>query len=194
MRQIYSLIAAAALGTVAVGLRAEPAAAGCSIFNRRPCVPTFCSVYQRRPCTPCYELWIGQDLRLTITSTDAGAAEPRVDEDSERPEQKLKSIRDMFAALRACWIPPAEDQARSRMRMSVRFAFKRNGEIIAAPRVTYASPNAPPEVSDTYHQAIMAALERYTPLPLSEGLGGAIAGRPIAIRFVEDRTLRNEDR
>jgi hypothetical protein len=194
MRTMYGVIAAAVLGAAAVGLGAEPAAAVCSVFRRHPCVPTFCSGYQRRPCIPYYELWISQDLRLTITSADAGAAEPPAGEDSERSEHKLKSIRDMFAALRGCWIPPAEDQARSGMQMSVRFAFKRNGEIIAPPRVTYTSPNAPSEVRETYHHAIMAALERCSPLPLSEGLGGAIAGRPMAIRFVDDRTLRDRQR
>ena len=31
------------------------------------------------------------------------------------------------------------------------------------------------------------ALERCTPLHFSEGLGNAVAGRPIAIRFVDNR-------
>jgi hypothetical protein len=35
--------------------------------------------------------------------------------------------------------------------------------------------------------AITAALERCTPLPFTDGLGGAVAGRPIAIRFVDNR-------
>jgi hypothetical protein len=93
----------------------------------------------------------------------------------------------MFDALRACWIPPAKDEARAGMQMSVRFAFRRSGEIIATPRVTYVSPGAPPEARETYLYAINAALERCTPLPFSQGLGGAVAGRPIAIRFVDNR-------
>ena len=74
------------------------------------------------------------------------------------------------------------------MQMSVRFSFKRTGEIIGTPRVTYASPDAPREARDTYHNAVTASLERCTPMPFSRGLGGAIAGRPIAIRFVDNRT------
>jgi hypothetical protein len=42
-------------------------------------------------------------------------------------------------------------------------------------------------VRDSYHHAIIAALERCTPLPFTTELGGAIAGRPIAIRFVDNR-------
>ena len=93
----------------------------------------------------------------------------------------------MFDALRACWVPPREGRGPPGMQMSVRFAFKRSGEIIATPRVTYVSPGAPPETRDVYLHAISAALERCTPLHFSEGLGGAVAGRPIAIRFVDNR-------
>jgi hypothetical protein len=62
--------------------------------------------------------------------------------------------------------------------------------LIAAPRVTFASPDAPPAARDTYHDAIVAALERCTPLPFTRGLGAAVAGRPVAIRFVDDRTTQ----
>lgn len=76
------------------------------------------------------------------------------------------------------------------MQMSVRFALKRSGEVIAAPRVTYTTPDAPPEVRALYRKAIAAALERCTPMAFSTGLGGAVAGRPIAIRFVDNRTVK----
>ena len=76
--------------------------------------------------------------------------------------------------------------------MSVRFAFKRSGEVLAEPRVTYTSPDAPPDMRAVYRRAIAAALERCTPLPFSSGLAGAVAGRPIAIRFVDNRTLEGQ--
>jgi len=69
----------------------------------------------------------------------------------------------------------------------VRFAFRRSGEIIATPRVTYATPGIPPQTRETYLHAITAALERCTPLRFTAGLGRAVAGRPIAIRFVDNR-------
>jgi hypothetical protein len=75
------------------------------------------------------------------------------------------------------------------MQMSVRFAFKRSGEIIAPPRVTYATPDIRAETRETYLHSITATLERCTPLHFSAGLGGAVAGRPIAIRFVDNRDL-----
>jgi hypothetical protein len=36
---------------------------------------------------------------------------------------------------------------------------------------------------------VNAALARCTPLHFSDGMAGAVAGRPIAIRFVDNRTI-----
>jgi hypothetical protein len=97
----------------------------------------------------------------------------------------------MYAALRACWVPPPKDSARHGMEYTVRFAFKRDGEIMAPPFVTYASHDAPANVRDIYRNAVNAALARCTPLHFSVGMSGALAGRPIPVRFVDDRTINN---
>ena len=57
----------------------------------------------------------------------------------QKPDHDLDTIGDLFAALRSCWSPPPADAAREGMQMSVRFSFKRSGEIIAAPRLTFAT-------------------------------------------------------
>jgi hypothetical protein len=203
MRMVHAF-AAAALGAASM-LEAAPVSAGCSVFDRRPCFPTVCSVFRHRPCIPDFDPPIGQDLRLTIESPPTAAAstgaqdyaqdhgqDPSDDHAGDSAEHKLDTILDMFAALRACWVPPPEAEARPGMQMSVRLSFKRSGEIIGTPRVTYTTPDTSPEVRDIYHKAIMAALERCTPLPFTSGMGGAIAGRPIAIRYVDNRKLESE--
>ena len=111
-------------------------------------------------------------------------------ENNGSEDRKLDTIRDMFAALRACWEPPPKDEARHGMEYTVRFAFKRDGEIIAPPRMTYATHDAPAGVRDKYRGAIDAALKRCTPLHFTDAMGGAVAGRPIAIRFVDERTVQ----
>jgi hypothetical protein len=177
------------VGFAAVG--AAPAAwaqtpqSQCSVLSGRPCHPSFCGVFQRRPCQPYYLPPIGEDLRLTIVSTDDN--DPANGGDAEPHE--LDSIREMYAALRACWVPPPKDEARHGMQYTVRFAFKRDGEIVAPPRVTYASHDAPADVRGVYRDAVNAALKRCTPLHFTDGMGGAVAGRPIAIRFVDNRTI-----
>jgi hypothetical protein len=185
MRGFGGLAGMIAIAASAAGV--EPAAAFCSVFSRHPCAPAVCSVFHRGACIPDYGTPVGQDLRLTVESAAPAPSVPRDDNDGS--EHKLDTIRAMFDALRACWVPPTKDEALAGMQMSVRFAFKRSGEIIATPRVTYATPGVPPETRDVYRSAIAAALERCTPLHFTDGMAGAIAGKPIAIRFVDNRNL-----
>ena len=143
---------------------------------------------------------LGPGLRLTIVSTDENDPTPKGDGDANKngrsadvaaDDHTLDTIRDMFAALRAYWIPPPKEEARHGMQYTIRFAFRRDGEIIAPPRMTYSSQDAPAAVRDLYRDAVDAALKRCAPLHFSKGMAGAIAGRPIAIRFVDDRTIDN---
>jgi hypothetical protein len=197
MRPIRVLFAIAAIAGGVDAIGAGPADAQCSVFSRHPCVPNVCSVFRRRPCVPEPVYPFSEDLRLTIVtaasdqnnkSPEAAAAADTVGRADG--EHRLDTIRDMFDALRVCWVPPPQDEARPGMQMSVRLSFKRSGQMIGTPRVTYASPDAPPAARNTYHDAIMAALERCAPLPHTPGLGGAVAGRPIAIRFVDNRNMQ----
>jgi hypothetical protein len=195
--------------------RVPPARAPCSVLSGHPCHPSFCGVFGHGPCLPYEEPTLPETLRLTIISTDrdqsnnkgSGDADKAGVEmlnnedgnwsgdDADKPREAgdaaaaLNSIRKMFAALRACWVPPPKDEARHGMEYTIRFSFKRDGEMIGPPRMTYSSHDAPAAVRDVYRGAIDAALKRCVPLHFSDGMGEAIAGRPIAIRFVDDRTI-----
>jgi len=180
--------AGAALGAIAL----PPGAAGqqggivCSVFDPRPCAPTVCSPLDGEPCLPQYPFPLGENLQLTINSAQSHEGE-RV-----APDHPIDTIRDLFVALRACWLPPDQDAAHPGMQMSVRFAFNRAGKIIGKPRVTYTTPGAGGDARRTYRHAITEALDRCTPMPFSHGMGGAIAGRPIAIRYVDNRKQAQE--
>jgi hypothetical protein len=159
--------------------------APCSVLDNRPCAPTYCNVFDHGPCIPEIDYPYGQNLQLTIQSMppEQDAAKYR------KPDHDLDNIGDLFAALRACWSPPPADAAREGMQMSVRFSFKRTGEMIAAPRVTFATSGVPADTRATYLKAITASLDTCLPLKFTDGLGGALAGRPIAIRYVDNRAL-----
>jgi hypothetical protein len=173
-------------------------------------MPFFCGAFHRGPCTPQYLPPIGEDLRLTIVSSDdndpankptapdptspdnaTGSPDNRAggSDNNGGDQPKLDTISALYTALRACWVPPPKDEAQHGMEYTIRFAFKRDGEIVAPPRVTYVSHDAPSDVRDTYRDAVNAALARCTPLHFNDGMGGAVAGRPIAIRFVDQRTI-----
>ena len=140
-------------------------------------------MFNEGPCIPEIDYPYGQNLQLTIESV------PPQDQAAKyrKPDHDLDTIGDLFAALRSCWSPPPSDIARPGMQMSVRFSFKRSGEIIAVPRVTYATAGASADTRAAYLKAINASLQACQPLKFTGGLGGALAGRPIAIRYVDNR-------
>jgi hypothetical protein len=78
------------------------------------------------------------------------------------------------------------------MQMTVRFSFKRDGDMIGPPRITFATVGTPADVRDTYFKAISDSLQHCVPLNFTGGLGGAVAGRPIAIRYVDNRDLAKQ--
>ena len=157
----------------------------CSVLDRGPCTPYYCSVFNHGPCIPEIDYPYGENLQLTIDSVPSHDDAAKY----QKPDHDLNTIGDLFAALRSCWTPPPADSAREGMQMSVLFSFKRSGEMIAAPRMTYATAGVSADTRATYLKAINASLDACEPLKFSDGLGGAIAGRPIAIRYVDNREL-----
>jgi hypothetical protein len=192
-------IVCGAIGLAALGAATQARAqldlgltpAPCSVLSGQPCHPSFCSVLDEGPCFPEYLPPIGQDLRLTVAATE-GTPTEKAAADRRDDGQLVNSIRGMFDALRACWVPPPKEKARHGMEYTVRFAFKRNGELIAPAQVTYTTHDVPVAVRDVYREAVDAALKRCIPMHFSNGMGSSIPGRPISIRFIDDRMLGDD--
>jgi hypothetical protein len=157
--------------------------APCSVFSRRPCTPSFCSVFNRGPCIPEIDYPYGENLQLTIETVPSHDDAAKY----QKPAHDLDNIGDLFAALRSCWTPPLAESAKEGMQMTVRFSFRRSGDMIGPPRVTFATAGVPADVRETYFKAISASLDACVPMKFTGGLGGAVAGRPIAIRYVDNR-------
>jgi hypothetical protein len=96
--------------------------------------------------------------------------------------ERLDTIRDVFAKLHSCWKPPAASRANP-VDITVVVSFNRDGGIIGHPRITHESEHADDNDRLVHRVAVMEALQRCTPLPFTEALGGAIAGRPLAVQF-----------
>jgi hypothetical protein len=187
MNSVYSFVLLSAIVPAAELLNASPVA--CNSFDKGPCASKLSRIFHHhRYFGP--DLFLGEDLRLTIYSAadESSASNPN----KAAAPNALDRVGDLFAALRACWTPPPEDRSHAGMEMTVRFALKRNGELIAPPRITYASRGVPTETRNLYFNAIMDSLHRCTPLPFTQGLGSEIAGVPIAVRFVDDRKLQRQ--
>jgi hypothetical protein len=94
----------------------------------------------------------------------------------------LDTLKDIFARLHSCWKPPPVSLANP-TDITVVVSFNREGAILGHPRITYESEQASDNDRLQYRIAVMETLQRCTPLPFTEGLGGAVAGRPLAIPF-----------
>jgi hypothetical protein len=96
---------------------------------------------------------------------------------------QVNTLREMFAALRSCWKPPPASRASPGIDITVIVSFNRAGDIIGHPKITYESEQATDNDRLMYRIAVMEALQRCTPMPFTDSMGGAIAGRPLAIQF-----------
>ena len=126
---------------------------------------------------------IGAALATAALVTGAAAQQP----------PPLNTLRDLGAALRACWTPPPLEQSRPGMQITVQLSFKRNGELFGNPRVTFETAGASEDERLAYRVAVAKALQRCAPLPFTTALGNAVAGRPFTMRFTDDRKLKRAE-
>lgn len=109
-------------------------------------------------------------------------------------DAKINTLQELFARLGACWKSPVLPPDNPGMQITVLVTFKRNGEILGQPRITYESEYASDEDRLLYRTALAEALQRCTPMPFTDGLGNAVAGRPVRFRFDARRTKSTEKR
>ena len=110
---------------------------------------------------------------LLLLSLSSAQAEPA----------QVDTIRDVFARLRTCWRPPPASSANPDIDITGIVSFNRAGDILGHPRITYESAQATDNDRLIYRIAVMEALQRCTPMPFTEGMAGAVAGRPFTIQF-----------
>jgi hypothetical protein len=101
----------------------------------------------------------------------------------------IDNLPELFGALQRCWRSPKLPAGNRGMQITVLVSFKRSGEILGKPRITFESDNAGRDDSLAYRVAVMETLQRCTPLPFTAGMGSAVAGRPFTLRFDDRRTI-----
>jgi hypothetical protein len=114
-----------------------------------------------------------------------GTVRPKAD---AAPVRSVNRIRDIFEAVQACWRPPS-GSGYSGQEVTLRMSFKRNGEVLGQPRITYYKAGTQDEQREPFTRSVREAFERCTPLPFTDRLGGAVAGRPFIFRFIDSRPM-----
>ncbi|MBB4359545.1 MULTISPECIES: hypothetical protein [unclassified Bradyrhizobium] len=102
-------------------------------------------------------------------------------------DRQVNTIQDIFRHLRTCWKPPPAAKARP-LDITVVVSFNRSGDILGHPRISYESAEASDNDRLQYRIAVMEALQRCTPMPFTDAMAGAAAGRPFAIQFRSRKT------
>jgi hypothetical protein len=100
----------------------------------------------------------------------------------QAPAVPVNTIKEVFERLGQCWKPPAGPGVNP-MDITVIVSFNRSGAILGHPRITYESAQATDRDRLAYRVAVMETLQRCTPMPFTETMAGAVAGRPFAVQF-----------
>jgi len=102
--------------------------------------------------------------------------------------EPANTLREMFGRLHACL-----DEARSvdelagGSEVTIVLALKRDGSLLGKPRIAHSALKGDQPDQAAFVAAVAAAIERCLPLEITPSLGGAIAGRPLALRVVKGR-------
>lgn len=96
----------------------------------------------------------------------------------------IDTLRDLFPALAACWQAPEGLAKFEHTEITVRFSLRRDGSVIGSPRITFSQTPVDARGKALLIEASLSAVRRCTPARITPALGGAIAGRPLALRFV----------
>ena len=90
-------------------------------------------------------------------------------------------LDDLVPALTACFRAPPRSAGSS---VTIRFSLNRDGAVLGKPAVTFAHLVGDSDDRRAFVLAALGAIAACTPVAVTSGLGGAIAGRPLSIRFI----------
>jgi hypothetical protein len=93
----------------------------------------------------------------------------------------VNTLREVPSLITKCWVPPPL-KGSSDIQITVLLSFKRSGELLGKPKVTFQSL-ASEEDQLELRKAAALAIAKCTPLPITDALGGAIAGRTFRMTF-----------
>jgi len=94
--------------------------------------------------------------------------------------EPVNTIAAMFDAIYACWQPPA---GASGLSLTLSFSLRRNGTLIGKPRATFSRLGPDDNLNKAFVASVLQALDKALPMPFTDSMGGAIAGRPLLPLF-----------
>ena len=93
----------------------------------------------------------------------------------------IATLHQLGPALTACFHAPARSAGSE---LTVRFSLTKDGAVLGTPKITFSRLVGGHQDQQAFVAAALKALDDCTPVAVTPGLGGAIAGRPLSVRFV----------
>jgi hypothetical protein len=100
---------------------------------------------------------------------------------SEAKSAPANSLRELYAVLGECVKAPVGAPGSE---ITVVFSLKRNGSLFGKPRISHAKLLGDANAQRDFVASVLAGFNRCLPVSITEGLGGAVAGRPMSFRVI----------
>jgi hypothetical protein len=110
-----------------------------------------------------------------------------------RPQGPVNTLQDFMTAMAACWSPPPLEANRRPLDLTFQVSFKRSGELFGKPRVVNFARPVTDEERQLYYTAVAEAVDRCAPMPFTESMGGAVAGRTLRVNVLDRRNSRKAE-
>jgi hypothetical protein len=102
------------------------------------------------------------------------------------PPGQLNTLDDIRHALNKCWVWPSLADSSGNMDLTIMLSFRANGDLLGG-RITHVARAVSDDERALYYVALETMIRSCSHLPVSKGLGAAIAGRPFIFRIVDTR-------
>ena len=126
-------------------------------------------------------------LALAVALALSGRTPALASEQTCGKSEPIYSTREIGSALLACWSRPA---GADDMGVTLRFALRRDGTVIAMPRVTYRTPGGDRVVKEAFVSSALETVDKALPLKIAPELGEVIAGKPLTVVFGDSVDVR----
>ena len=123
-------------------------------------------------------------LQILIRGTNANPA---------RPSAPVNNLLELSKAFAGCWSPPPVDREHAPVDVIFQVSFKRSGELFGKPRIVEFARAVTPEERGSYYAAVAEAIDRCSPMPFTEAMGGAVAGRVFRVNFIDMRNRKQAE-
>ena len=91
------------------------------------------------------------------------------------------TLRELSDQLGHCLVAPGDGE------VTLRLSLRRDGALLGKPHVAFSRLPKDEEKRRRVLESIAADVDRCLPAKITDALGGAIAGRPLVLRFVPRR-------